>query len=76
MLGVVSLAPISSAKRRPQNFPIDLSKSCKAKIGTSILLNKDGQLEQKTIWQGKKKAIIGITVRTLSHSYPNVLVHH
>jgi hypothetical protein len=73
---LVSLAPTSSAKRRPANPPINLSTNCKAKIGTSIILYgmaMDGALAQKRTCLVKKKATFIIEVRTLSRSYPNVL---
>ena len=76
MLGLVSLAPTSSAKRRPT---INLSISWKAKTGTFTtvqLVGMDGALQEKKICPVKQKAIIIIEVRTLSHSYPNVLIVH
>ena len=76
MLGVVSLAPISSAKKRPAKAQISLSTSCKAKTGTftTIQVEMDGALEQKSPYQ--MVITIGVEVRTLSHSYPNVLIVH
>ena len=76
MIGKVSLAPTSSAMKRPANPQTNLSTSWKAKTGLSIILyvmGMDGVLEQKRTCMVKKKATIGITVRILSHSYPNVL---
>ena len=70
IIGVVSLAPISSVKRKPAKAQIHLSTNCKAKIGTSILhygAGTDGALEEKKICLVKQKATHIITVRTLSH---------
>ena len=76
MIGVVSLAPTSSAMKRPANPQTNLSTSWKAKTGLSIILygvGMDGALEQKSNCLVKQKASFIIEVRNLSHSYPNVL---
>ena len=76
MIMVVSLAPTSSVKRRPAKPAINLSISWKAKTDTFTtvqLMGQDGALQEKSVCLVKQKAFIIITVRTLSHSYPNVL---
>ena len=76
IIGLVSLAPTSSVKRRPAKAKIHLSTNCKAKTDTFTTVQvkgQDGVLEQVLTWQVKEKASFGIKVRTLSHSYPNVL---
>ena len=64
MIGLVSLAPTSSVKRRPANPQTNLSTSWKAKTGTftTIQVEMDGALQEKNACLVKKKADITLRV--------------
>ena len=70
MIGIVSLAPTSSAKRSPANPQTNLSICCKAETGLStiIQMRMAGALLLVKPAFMKTKAVMLIGVRTLSHS--------